>query len=112
MYRGTGKRGISSGGDLTGGQGRRVRRVIRRDLERALRQLPEGVPAREMPGVGTQEVNDSRKVCYGRPCHPRGPAHRYFFKLYALDAEVALPPRKTKADLLMAIEGHVLGRPS
>jgi Raf kinase inhibitor-like YbhB/YbcL family protein len=75
-----------------------------------LRELPEGVPARDtVPGIGTQGVNDFRKVGYGGPCPPRGPAHRYFFKLYALDTELALPPRKTKAEVLKAMEGHVLG---
>lgn len=74
------------------------------------RELPEGVPAREtVPGVGTQGMNDFRKVGYGGPCPPPGPAHRYYFKLYALDAELKLPPRRTKADLLKAMEGHVLG---
>lgn len=76
-----------------------------------LRELAEGIPAREtVPGVGSQGLNDFQKVGYGGPCPPRGPAHRYFFRLYALDTEVTLPPRKTKADLLKAIERHVLGQ--
>ncbi len=76
-----------------------------------LRELPEGVPAQDtVPGIGNQGVNDFRKVGYGGPCPPRGPAHRYFFKLYALDIELTLALRKTKAELLKAIEGHVLGR--
>ncbi len=80
-------------------------------LAATLRELSEGVPAREtVPGIGTQGVNGFRKVGYGGPCPPRGPAHRYFFKLYALDTELTLPPRRTKADLLKAIEGHVLGQ--
>jgi Raf kinase inhibitor-like YbhB/YbcL family protein len=75
------------------------------------RELPEGVAARDtVPGVGTQGMNDFGKVGYGGPCPPRGPAHRYYFKLYALDAELKLPPRKTKAEVLKAIEGHVLGQ--
>ena len=77
----------------------------------AARELPEGVAARDtVPGVGTQGMNDFGKVGYGGPCPPRGPAHRYFFKLYALNAELKLQPRKTKADLLKAMEGHVLGQ--
>ncbi len=77
----------------------------------ALRELPEGVPARgTVPGIGPQGVNDFRKAGYGGPCPPRGPVHRYFFKLYALDTDLPLPSRKTKADLLKAIEGHVLGQ--
>lgn len=80
-------------------------------LAATLRELPEGVPAREtVPGIGTQGVNDFQKVGYGGPCPPRGPPHRYVFKLYALDADLPLPPQKTKADLLKAIEGHVLGQ--
>lgn len=76
-----------------------------------VRELPEGVAPRDtLPGVGTQGVNDFRKVGYGGPCPPPGPAHRYFLKLYALDAELKLPPRKTKADLLKAMEGHILGQ--
>jgi len=76
-----------------------------------VRELSEGVPAWDtVAGIGTQGVNDFRKVGYGGPCPPRGPGHRYFFKLYALDIELTLPPRKTKQDLLKAIEGHVLGQ--
>ncbi len=75
-----------------------------------IRELPEGVPTREtIPPIGTQGLNDFGRVGYGGPCPPRGPAHRYFFKLYALDIELNLPPRKTKAELLKAMEGHVLG---
>lgn len=81
------------------------------NMPATLRELGEGVPAKDtVPGVGTQGINDFGKVGYGGPCPPRGPAHRYLFKLYALDAEISLPPRKRKADLLRAIEGHVLGQ--
>jgi Raf kinase inhibitor-like YbhB/YbcL family protein len=75
------------------------------------RELPEGVPAQDTAvGIGRQGLNDFKRVGYGGPCPPRGPAHRYFFKLYALDVEPALPPRNTKAALLKAMEGHVLGQ--
>ncbi len=76
-----------------------------------IRELREGVPAQDtVGGIGWQGVNDFKKVGYGGPCPPRGPAHRYFFRLYALDIELALPPRSTKTALLKAIEGHVLGQ--
>jgi Raf kinase inhibitor-like YbhB/YbcL family protein len=75
------------------------------------RELPEGVPAQDtVPRTGTQGTNDFKRVGYGGPCPPRGPAHRYFFKLYALDTELALSARKTKADVLKAIDGHVLAQ--
>lgn len=73
------------------------------------RELPEGIARQEVvPGVGTQGLNDFRQVGYGGPCPPPGPAHRYFFKLYALGTALGLPPRKTKAEVLRALQGHVL----
>jgi Raf kinase inhibitor-like YbhB/YbcL family protein len=61
-------------------------------------------------GVGTQGLNDFGGTGYDAPCPPRGPAHRYFFRLYALDSALALPPYKTKGDLLKACKGHLLAR--
>jgi Raf kinase inhibitor-like YbhB/YbcL family protein len=72
------------------------------------RELPEGVPARgTISGGGEQGVNDFRKIGYGGPCPPSG-THRYVFKLYALDAEVALASGATRADLDRAMKGRVL----
>ena len=51
--------------------------------------------------------NDFRRLGYGGPCPPGG-THRYFFKLYALDAELALESGITKAELLEAMQGHIL----
>ena len=80
-------------------------------LPATIRELSEGVPVKAtVAGVGTQGVNDFRTVGHGGPCPPRGPAHRDFFKLYALDEEPKLLPHKTKADVLKAIEGHMLGQ--
>ena len=53
-------------------------------------------------------TNDFGKQAWGGPCPPVG-RHRYFFKVYALDAAVG-PPGVTKDDLLAAIKGHVLAR--
>jgi Raf kinase inhibitor-like YbhB/YbcL family protein len=80
------------------------------NLPPGTRELPEGVPARaNLSGGGMQGTNDFRKLGYGGPCPPGG-THRYLFKLYALDAELALPAGATKAELEGAIEGHVLGQ--
>ena len=35
-------------------------------------------------------------------------AHRYFFKLYALDTMSELKPGLTKKNLLKAMDGHVI----
>lgn len=79
------------------------------NLSPNLRELPEKVPPQnEALGGARQGTNDSRKIGYGGPCPPRGPAHRYYFKLYALDTELALQAGATKEELLKAIQGHIL----
>jgi Raf kinase inhibitor-like YbhB/YbcL family protein len=81
------------------------------DLPGDATELPQGVPATDtLAGDGKQGVNDFRKVGYGGPCPPPGKPHRYFFKLYALDAPTKLKARATKAEVLRAVEGHVLAQ--
>jgi Raf kinase inhibitor-like YbhB/YbcL family protein len=46
---------------------------------------------------------------YGGPCPPSG-THRYFFKLYALDATLNLLHGATKEQVLKEMEGHVLAQ--
>lgn len=73
--------------------------------------LPEGVPPdKELKGGARQGVNDFRKIGYGGPMPPRSSVHRYFFKLYALDNPLILNPGVKKADLLKAMEKHILGQ--
>jgi Raf kinase inhibitor-like YbhB/YbcL family protein len=80
------------------------------DLPADTRELSEGVPATEtLSNKAKQGLNDFRKLGYGGPCPPPGPAHRYYFKLYALDEPTHLRPRATKQQLLDAMKGHVLG---
>jgi len=80
------------------------------DLPGDAKELAEGVPAQEsLPNGAKQGLNDFKKAGYGGPCPPRGPAHRYFFKLYALDRPTNLKPRATKQQLLDAMKGHIIG---
>lgn len=68
----------------------------------------ENVPKQaSLPGGGLQGINDFRELGYDGPCPPGG-THRYYFKLYALDAELPLKPGATKEQLLEAMAGHVL----
>jgi Raf kinase inhibitor-like YbhB/YbcL family protein len=55
-----------------------------------------------------QGKNDFGKLGYGGPAPPRGKPHHYYFKLYALDTALKLPAGATRAELLSAIQGHVL----
>jgi Raf kinase inhibitor-like YbhB/YbcL family protein len=54
-----------------------------------------------------QGKNDFGKLGYGGPCPPRG-THRYFFRLYALDTTLALSASASRAEVLKAIDGHIL----
>lgn len=79
------------------------------DLPGETRALPEGIPTTEtLPRGGVQGRNDFGRVGYGGPCPPPGRPHRYFFKLYALNARVNLPPGATEQDIQKAMEGHIL----
>ena len=63
------------------------------------------------PVHGTQGVNGSGKNVYTGPCPPpqyEPSEHRYFFKLYALDAELPLAEGATKQDVERAMQGHIL----
>jgi len=75
------------------------------------RELPEGVPAqKDLSNGARQGINDFRKIGYNGPAPPRGSAHRYFFKLYALSSVPNLPAGASKKDLLKAMEGKILGQ--
>jgi phosphatidylethanolamine-binding protein (PEBP) family uncharacterized protein len=39
-----------------------------------------------------------------------GPYHHYVWELFALDNTLALGPEATRADVLKAIDGHVLAK--
>jgi Raf kinase inhibitor-like YbhB/YbcL family protein len=67
--------------------------------------FPEGVS-----GVGEQGKNTSGKLSYGGPCPPKGRAHRYFFKIYALDTLLELTAGATKGELEKEIQGHILAQ--
>jgi len=48
---------------------------------------------------------------YRPPCPPPGATpHHYIFELYALDQKLDLPAGSTRADLLKAMDGHVIGK--
>ena len=71
-----------------------------------------GLPA-ELPPDAVLEngarhgTNDFGSLGYGGPCPPGG-THRYFFKLYALDTEFTLESGISKAELVEAMQGHIL----
>src|SRR2546428_3539913 len=81
------------------------------NLPAEVSELPENIAKVESLDLGgaRQGRNDFRRPGYGGPCPPPGPAHRYFFKLYALDTRLELKAGAQKKDVEAALEGHALG---
>ena len=61
------------------------------------------------PEGAVQGMNDFKKRNYGGPCPPKR-AHKYVFKIYALDSLLNLNPNSTKKDLEKAMEGHIISQ--
>jgi len=55
-------------------------------------------------------MTDFGEVGYGGPAPP-DKRHTYVFKLYALDSEMDLPEKSTKADVEKAMEDHIIEQP-
>lgn len=75
--------------------------------------LPEGIPA-DAPsdGFGVQGMNDARIDGYYGPNPPPGKPHRYFFRIFALDAVLDLPAGEIAPHLEHAMHGHVIDKGS
>ncbi len=56
-----------------------------------------------------QGRNSYNHQYYDGPCPPSG-THRYFFRLYALDSRLDLPPGATADQLRKATQGHILAQ--
>jgi hypothetical protein len=70
--------------------------------------LDEGIlPLARLSDGSLNGKNSWGKLGYGGPCPPSG-THRYFFKLYALDRPLSLSPGLSAAQLVQAMQGHIL----
>lgn len=69
--------------------------------------LPEGAAGHALPPGVKEGLNDWQRTRYGGPCPPIG-KHRYFHRLYALDITLEDLASPKKADLEVAMDGHVL----
>jgi len=73
------------------------------------RGLAEGVE--ESPGLPEGSIkgkNGWGKKGWRGPSPPPGRAHRYFFRLYALDTKLDLEPGAARNAVLDAMKGHIL----
>lgn len=66
-------------------------------------QIAEG----SLPPGSILGTTDFGKTGWGGPCPPSG-QHRYFFKLYALDAPLDLQQGASKEQVEAAMQGHII----
>jgi Raf kinase inhibitor-like YbhB/YbcL family protein len=69
--------------------------------------LPEAV--KELPAGTLEGLNDGGRIGYSGPCPPVG-RHRYFHKLYALDAVLPNLGQVSKAKLEAAMKPHLIAQ--
>jgi Raf kinase inhibitor-like YbhB/YbcL family protein len=75
--------------------------------------LPEGVPpTANLPDGAVQAKHSRGAVGYMPPGAPPGPYHHYIFELYGLDTKLDVGPDATRADVLKAMDGHVVAKAS
>jgi hypothetical protein len=80
------------------------------DIPPTIDSLGEDQPKTDTLACGARQgKTDFGKIGYGGPCPPGG-THRYFFKIYALDAMLNLASGKTKHDIEKAMKGHILSQ--
>ena len=70
---------------------------------------PQTTTIEEGAAPGNLCINDARQKEWCPPCAPSG-THRYFFKIYALDCELALPVDARRIDIERAMQGHIVDK--
>ncbi len=77
------------------------------NLPPQVQALPPSVRPPDLPPGAIEGTNDWRRVGYGGPCPPAG-RHRYVHRLYALDTMLPALGSITRAELDLAMAGHIL----
>lgn len=76
--------------------------------------LPEGVPKGAQLSNGAYQHSATGQVYRGPGAAASGPLHHYVFELYALDTKLDVQPAadafESRANVMKAIQGHVLGK--
>jgi Raf kinase inhibitor-like YbhB/YbcL family protein len=70
-----------------------------------------GIPEGSLPAGAVQGLNIAKQNAYFGPGAPAGPRyHHYVFELYALNANLDLPPTATRDELLKAMVGKITAK--
>jgi Raf kinase inhibitor-like YbhB/YbcL family protein len=80
------------------------------NIPAASQSLAQGVaPQPTFDDGAAQGRNSGNRQYYEGPCPPSG-THHYYFRLYALDTRLDLPPGATVDQLRKAMQGHILAQ--
>ena len=79
--------------------------------------LPEGVPKGAQLADGAYQISATGQMYRGPGAPATGPQHHYMFEVYALDTKLDVLPAtgnaaafETRANVMKAMQGHVLGK--
>lgn len=76
--------------------------------------LPEGVAKGSQRPDGSFQISATGPVYRGPGAPATGPQHHYMFEIYAIDTKIDVQPTadafETRANVMKAIQGHVLGK--
>jgi Raf kinase inhibitor-like YbhB/YbcL family protein len=76
--------------------------------------LPEGAPKGTQLPNGAYQISATGQMYRGPGAAATGPQHHYVFELFALDTKLDVQPTadafETRANVLKAIQGHILGK--
>jgi Raf kinase inhibitor-like YbhB/YbcL family protein len=83
--------------------------MIAFDVSPDVRKLPGGGELTDAGEAARFGLNDFGNTRYAGPCPPRGEAHRYRFRVLALDKALGLVEGAPRDKVDAAMDGHVLG---
>jgi Raf kinase inhibitor-like YbhB/YbcL family protein len=76
--------------------------------------LPEGVPKGAQLSDGSYQISATGQMYRGPGAAATGPVHHYMFEIYALDTKLDVTPAadafETRANVMKAMQGHILGK--
>lgn len=76
--------------------------------------MPEGVPKGAQTPDGAYQISATGTMYRGPGAPANGPLHHYVFEIYALDTKLDVKPAadafESRANVMKAIQGHILGK--
>jgi Raf kinase inhibitor-like YbhB/YbcL family protein len=84
------------------------------NIPAATTSFPEGVPKGSQRPDGSYQISATGPMYRGPGAPATGPQHHYMFEIYALDIKLDVQPTadafETRANVMKAMQGHVLGK--